>query len=455
MRCEWLGILAFALPLMVPVNPALAGVTASYRYSLSNFSGPVRSQWAKLAVDRERNEIYSLRDRQNDIRVFDDHGMEIFVFGEGFATATDIAIGDDGDIFLLTRGNRTSAVQLLNYRGEHVAEIPLQGVPAAFSGFVADRLVYSQGSLYLVDSHSLKVVVTDKDGRFQEGYDLNEELRPFVPRLEREPHELANYDWKMKKLEDIELNGFAVDDQGNMFFTVPVLFSAYKRYVDGELVPFGSSSTGRSKFGVAAGIATDQMGYIYVADRLRCVVMVFDPDLNFETEFGYRGDQPGNLIVPDDLAVDSTGNVYVGQAANRGVSVFKVAYETQGPSQADAGESRPPRREAAVRSKRSEAATAGPSRAGENASPSRAGDASRSVARKQASPTRDSGVKASSSEKSSEKYGRTVEEDASKRLEFVVDQGDETPSADSEKGGWTVEENESNQLEIIGNEDDQ
>jgi len=66
------------------------------------------------------------------------------------------------------------------------------------------------------------------------------------------------------------------------------------------------------------------MGYIYVSDRLRNVVLVFDRDLMFQTEFGYRGDQPSNLIVPDDLAVDSSGNVYVGQAANRGVSVFKV-----------------------------------------------------------------------------------------------------------------------------------
>ncbi len=49
------GISGFALLLAVPLNLAFAGVTASFRYPLSNFSGPVRSQWAKLAIDRCRH----------------------------------------------------------------------------------------------------------------------------------------------------------------------------------------------------------------------------------------------------------------------------------------------------------------------------------------------------------------------------------------------------------------
>ena len=125
-----------------------------------------------------------------------------------------------------------------------------------------------------------------------------------MAREDREPKQLEDYDWKQKQLEDIDLNGFTVDSQGNMFFTVPVLFTAFRLSADGELTGFGRAGSGRGKFGVVAGIATDEMGYIYVSDRLRCVVLVFDPNLQFQTEFGYRGDQPSNLIVPDDLAID-------------------------------------------------------------------------------------------------------------------------------------------------------
>ena len=61
-----------------------------------------------------------------------------------------------------------------------------------------------------------------------------------------------------------------------------------------------------------------------VVDKLRCVVMVFDADFNFLTEFGYRGTRPENLIVPDDVVVDRKGRLYVTQGRMRGISVFAL-----------------------------------------------------------------------------------------------------------------------------------
>ena len=83
------------------------------------------------------------------------------------------------------------------------------------------------------------------------------------------------------------------------------------------------------KFGVISGIEADAAGRIYVTDRLRCVVLVFDKDFQFVTEFGYRGAAPQNLIVPDDVAInDQNDTVYVSQAANLGVSVYKLQFDT-------------------------------------------------------------------------------------------------------------------------------
>jgi DNA-binding beta-propeller fold protein YncE len=110
-----------------------------------------------------------------------------------------------------------------------------------------------------------------------------------------------------------------------MYFTVPTLFIACRVSADGKLESFGTSGGARGKFGVVAGIESDESGNIYIADRLRCVVLIFDRDFNFQTEFGYRGPSRHNLVVPDDLAVDAgSGKVYVSQAANLGISVFQV-----------------------------------------------------------------------------------------------------------------------------------
>jgi len=387
MTRRMLKISLLTLSMALPVNLAFAGVTASFRYPLSNFSGPVLSQWAQLAVDPERNEVYALHQRKNDIRIFDEHGMEIFVFAEGFGSAADIAIGNDGDIFVLSTGYQTSTLHLLDYRGERVAEIPLQNLPAAFAAFAADRLVYRNRSLYLVDSESMKVIVVDEAGRFEKAYDLDRVLKPFVPRDDVQ-RELSINDWRKRQLQDIGLNGFTVDAQGNLFFTVPVLFSAFKLSASGELTSFGRSGGSKGKFGVVAGIATDEMGYVYVADRLRSVVLVFDRNLEFQLEFGYRGNQPSNLIVPDDLAVDRSGNVYVGQAANRGVSVFKIVHQDVNPLQADEAISIEP-----------------------------------------------------------EKSGRSTEEVEVDRLEFVVDQGSAAAPTDAGDSGWDSEAVESHNHE--------
>ena len=56
------------------------------------------------------------------------------------------------------------------------------------------------------------------------------------------------------------------------------------------------------------------------------MILVFDKDFRFLTEFGYRGPRPENLIVPDDIAADRRGRIYVSQARRRGVSVFDVAF---------------------------------------------------------------------------------------------------------------------------------
>lgn len=472
MTRRWFSISLFALlvlPALAPWNPASAGVTATFRYPLSNFSGPVRSQWAKLAVDRERNEIYALNQRANDIRIFDEHGMEIFVFGDGYASARDISIGDDGDIFILTTGYQTATVHLLNYRGEHVSEIPLKNIPAAFSGFVADRVIYRQESLYLVDSDALLVIMVDEEGSFQKGFDLNITMRPFLDREERKQKEMQDVDWAKRMLDDISLNGFTVDEHGNLFFTVPVLFSAYRLSPDGGVTEFGRAGSGPGKFGVVAGIATDDMGYIYVADRLRSVVLIFDPSFRFQTEFGYRGDRPSSLIVPDDLAIDGKGNVYVGQAANRGVGVFRVVHEAAVHQEVfeeavvdaaifeEAAVQEPEAHEAAV--EQALVRDVEVHEAADEEAEIHEAVVPEKVVRETASPSQASNT----TSRGSKRPGQAIEEDLPDQaesivdlpdqVEFIVDQGGDTPSTDSEESGWNIEEDEFDRLEETGNEE--
>ena len=75
-----------------------------------------------------------------------------------------------------------------------------------------------------------------------------------------------------------------------------------------------------------AGIASDTKGNILVVDKLKCAVMVYDKNFNFLNQFSSRGWKPGFLIAPEDVVIDSQSRVYVTQAGNKGISVFRVTY---------------------------------------------------------------------------------------------------------------------------------
>jgi hypothetical protein len=71
-------------------------------------------------------------------------------------------------------------------------------------------------------------------------------------------------------------------------------------------------------------VAADGRGHIFVSDRLRGVIMMFDDDLRFLSEFGQNGSPRERLARPGALAVHPDGKLYVSQLRNRGVAVYAI-----------------------------------------------------------------------------------------------------------------------------------
>jgi hypothetical protein len=293
-----------------------AGVKASYLYNLSNFTGAIPYNSARFAIDKERNEISVLY--QNLVKVFNQNGMEVYRFGDDFNVGQiiDLTVDRDGNLLVLSYGisgsDREGLFEIVrcNFRGEPVGTIELKNLPVGFSEFSPNRIVCRGGSLYFVDLFQLKIVVTDPDGSFRKGYDI-------IPLLGLKGRDSSN----------TEIGGFSVDEDGSVLFTIPVLFSAYRLYPDGNVSSFGKPGSAPGRFNIVGGIVLDDKGNYLVVDRLKCTVMVFDRNYNFLTQFGFRGFKPGNLIAPDDIAIDSDGRVYVTQNGRRGVSVYRMTYE--------------------------------------------------------------------------------------------------------------------------------
>jgi hypothetical protein len=286
-----------------------ARVQGTYLYTLANFAGQLRYDWVRVHVDPESSEIYVLY--QNLIRIFSPSGMEVFSFGDDLdlGQVLDAAVDRNGDVLLLSYKDSRTLVTRCNFRGVPIGSMEITNLPEGVV-FGANRMILQNGSFYFVSTNASSVTITDARGEFRDHID-------FLPLMDADERQKVG----------AELTGFTVDREGNIFFTVPVLFRVFKFSPDRTLTSFGRPGSAPGRFGVLAGIVSDSRGNLLVADKLRCVVMVFDKSFNFLTEFGYRGARPENLVVPDDLAIDQKDRVYISQGRRRGVSVFAVSGE--------------------------------------------------------------------------------------------------------------------------------
>jgi DNA-binding beta-propeller fold protein YncE len=297
---------------LVPApNKAMAEIETSFLYQLSSFGGPIPFNWASISVDAERNEIYVVDKKEANITVFNDQGMEVYHFGDdrSLGAAVDAALDKDGNILVLSRNRSNASIIKCNFRGEPIEQFALKDFPPDFSPFSPDRIIYRQELLYLLDSSGLRVAVTDAKGLFQNGYDLGT-----LVGIEE------------NKRDGTDIDGFSVDSEGNMLFTIPVKFAAFVLSPDGQYIKFGRPGGAPGKFNNVGGIVADDQGYYYVADKLKSAILIFDKDFRFQLEFGYRGSRPENLNAPRNLALDSHGRLYVSQLG-KGISVFQITYK--------------------------------------------------------------------------------------------------------------------------------
>ncbi len=216
------------------------------------------------------------------------------------------AVTADGDFLLLSVWQDEASVVRANFRGEFKERILPTGLPSSIPRpFVASAIGWARERIYLADLSGMRVVVLGMDGAFQAF------------------HDLAKLCDVADKRADHGVKGFRVAPNGDILFTVQPLFKAYVLSVDGAFRPFGVRGSAPGKFNVITGIAVDEKGFYYVADILKSAVLVFDKNFRWVKEFGYRGNKPGSLFAPIDVAAGD-GKVFVSQFARKGVSVFEV-----------------------------------------------------------------------------------------------------------------------------------
>ncbi|QXE85615.1 hypothetical protein KP003_14645 [Geomonas nitrogeniifigens] len=304
--------LQFTMSSLLPAAVANAeSVTATYLYSLSDFNGVMPYSGARTFADEARGEVYVVAGGGVDI--FNSSGMLIYHFDydRELGGVYDAAVDEQGRILLLSHKENEYRIVQCNYRGEPQRSFPLRNLPPEFEAFRPGRMVYRAGEVYLADQGGMYVAILDPEGRFLRGYDI-----------------ATLYQFNDRQRMENGIEGFMVDNNRNMLFVVGALGRAVIQSPDGTIKEYGKRGSGAGKFGVPGGIAEDRFGNILVTDKLRGVIMIFSKDFQFLREFGFRGTRPSNVIVPNEITVDTAaGRVYVSQMRRRGVNIYQLTYQ--------------------------------------------------------------------------------------------------------------------------------
>ena len=85
---------------------------------------------------------------------------------------------------------------------------------------------------------------------------------------------------------------------------------------------FAQGDTPESFWG-PRGIAIDEDGNVFVTDTGNKRVVVFDTDLNYKTQFGGGGFEPGQFDEPVGITVNSSGQIIIADTWNRRVQIFE------------------------------------------------------------------------------------------------------------------------------------
>jgi DNA-binding beta-propeller fold protein YncE len=111
-------------------------------------------------------------------------------------------------------------------------------------------------------------------------------------------------------------------------------FNVYKFDNDGNFIlGWGSRGSGPGQFYHAHGIAIDSSGNVYVSDQGNFQSKLSHPDAiphiskftadgKFITKWGSQGSGDGQFTRVEDMAIDSSGNVYVAELGNSRISKF-------------------------------------------------------------------------------------------------------------------------------------
>ena len=230
-------------------------------------------------------------------------GMDDFA-GRAFRNLSDLAVTDDGVLFVLQRGesvHNNPSVKICTVDEEWIGEFGDYGQESGQLMWPCGIAISNERAIYVTDEWNQKVLVFDMKGSFIS-------------------------QWGTKGSGNGEFDspsGIAFEQSGNLLI-IDARNNRIQRFTSkGEYInAFGSHGTGAGEFNMPWGVAVNHLGEIYVSDWRNDRIQKFSSDGEYILEWGEHGSSEGQFNRPAGLCVDGDGWVYVADWHNDRVQIF-------------------------------------------------------------------------------------------------------------------------------------
>ncbi len=224
--------------------------------------------------------------------------------GPGFRHPVDLALGRDGTVYVVNRGDEfqpCQRVSVITIDEEFVRDFGGSGTGDGEFVWPTAIALDSDENVYVADEWLNRISIFDKDGNYLGKWGI-----------------AGNGDGQLSGP-----SGIAFDGEDNLYITEELNHRVSKFSRDGRFIQsWGSEGQGAGEFNHPWGIALDGRGDVYVADWHNDRIQKFTPEGEFLSSIGSAGDGHGQLKLPSDVAVDDEGDVYVTDWWNNKVEVF-------------------------------------------------------------------------------------------------------------------------------------
>jgi tripartite motif-containing protein 71 len=257
--------------------------------------------------------IYVLDTAHHRVAIFDSNGNHLGQFDHGFSSPTGMTLDGSNNLYVKD-GNYHCQADKFNSKGQFVLQFgacETQGLGLGIFDNIGSMAIDATGNVWVTSPDFYYMQKVDSSGNFLSIVCMANVGTgcsvPVTPFL-------------------VQPSGIAVDRSGNIYVTniyQTTGYSVVKFNSNGVyLSTFGSSGSGDGQFTYPENLAIDSTGNIYVADTGNNRIEKFGPNGKYLSQFGSPGSGDGQFNMPVGLAFDPDGNVYVSDVGNDRIQKF-------------------------------------------------------------------------------------------------------------------------------------